>query len=272
MKLDLLRGSMVVEVVVVDPFDPLCLQVMQRGMFAGITFFVSETDRVKIEPLLKAELHALPHALSLHAQAPLESVVLSSGEREAPPTWAEAPTLYLRRQDESPASGKGVNLVIHDMLPDSRGKRGAFFESWNSGTSGDQQPLLDESGGYWCSINDVSSAVVQLLPHLASLEQTTYHVAGRRYWTMEETWNEFAILARRANAGRLGAFNVDVLTDDEGLPVEVQPVDQQSSNPQRPDIAPFHRCLKQYTGEGWRPMMPLRQTLMLVLASLDPHS
>ena len=64
-------------------------------------------------------------------------------------------------------------------------------------------------------------------------------------------------------------ISLEAFGGDDGLPIEAQPVSAALSHPVRPDIAPFHRCLEQHTGEGWRPVMPLRQTLMLVLASLD---
>jgi len=41
-----------------------------------------------------------------------------------------------------------------------------------------------------------------------------------------------------------------------------------SPGPERPPIGAFHRFLEKHTGEGWRPIMPLRQSLMLVLAEL----
>ena len=38
--------------------------------------------------------------------------------------------------------------------------------------------------------------------------------------------------------------------------------------PTRPDLGPLHSVLKEINGEGWRQTQPIRQALMIYLASL----
>ena len=268
-----MSNTMVVDLALVGPIDPLCLNVMQRGILAGIKFYVSDNDAVSARAWLSSELEAVPQGLQRHADAPENIVVLCSGGNNNNPFQNASCVVHIHHANELEFGREHeFSIVIHDMLPERGDKSTPPFAEWASMAVEGQTPSLDGEGGYWCSINDVSAALVRLLPHLAAVERKPYHVAGRRYWTLRETWSEFAVLARRAKAGRLGAFNLEVLTADDSLPIEAQPVSVSSSRPARPDIAPFHRCLEQHTGEGWRPVMPLRQTLMLVLASLDAQA
>lgn len=265
-----MSNTMVVDLVMVGPIDPLCLNVMQRGILTGIKFYVSANDIASTRGLLSSELKAVPQGLQLHADAPKNAAVLCrNGNKDHPFLQSSCVVHVLDASEDEVGQEQEFSIVIHDMLPEQEKKSTTLFSQWASMAVEGQAPSFDGEGGYWCSINDVSAALVRLLPHLAAVEKKTYHVAGRRYWTLQETWSEFVVLARRTKAGRSGGFNVEVLTDDDGLPIEAQPVSAALSHPVRPDIAPFHRCLEQHTGEGWRPVMPLRQTLMLVLASLD---
>ncbi|MEK9652047.1 MAG: hypothetical protein VW102_07615, partial [Poseidonia sp.] len=102
-----------------------------------------------------------------------------------------------------------------------------------------------------------------------TFDDVNYHVSGRRYWSAEETREEFLALARRTDAGRTGNFAIHHLETAQIQSVSVEAVDSSNPTPERPDLGPFHRHLEATTGEGWRPTTPLRQTLMLVLAELE---
>lgn len=80
---------------------------------------------------------------------------------------------------------------------------------------------------------------------------------------------EFADLARRAQAGQTGRFEVDHLVA-KGVPsVKAVSVEAAANRHERPDLGAIHRFLKNVDGEGWRPKTPLRQSLMFVLADLN---
>jgi hypothetical protein len=272
MRKNLMSNTMVVDLVMSAPIDRLCLNVMQRGLLAGFNFYVGDNDIASTRASLRSELEAVPQGLQLHADAPKNAVVLCRNGINGHPFHDAACVVHVLDASEHEVSQThGFSIVIHDMLPEEDNLTSPFTK-WASMAVEGRTPSLDGEGGYWCSINDVSAALVRLLPHLAALEKKTYHIAGRRYWTLQETWSEFAVLARRAKAGLSGQFNLEVLAADDSLPIEAQPVSTSRTNPARPDIASFHRCLEQHTGEGWRPVMPLRQTLMLVLASLDAQA
>ncbi|MEC8151576.1 MAG: hypothetical protein VX068_02920, partial [Candidatus Thermoplasmatota archaeon] len=97
----------------------------------------------------------------------------------------------------------------------------------------------------------------------------TYHFAGRRSWSAEETWIEFDAMVQRTLAGQTGAFGSEHLTA-RGVPaVRTVAVSGIGNEATRPPLGPLHTFLTEVTGEGWHPKTPLRQSLMMVIAQLS---
>jgi hypothetical protein len=256
-------------VVLAGPMDALSSAIVQRGILAGYRFFVS---RDAIEPLRQAfstECTIYPEALALHEDAPLDAVLLlQEGESLEGIAHGINQVMLHPSTGSIDSSFNGVNIVVHDLLPAEREKETMhLFVNWLEAIEQGLRPSIDNTLHHWCSINDVASALVRALPHLPSTN-TTFHLAGRRGWTLEETWDEFEALANRTLAGERGTFRASHLSTNSGPPVVARPIQVVPNEHLRPDIGPFHRLLEETTGEGWRPTTTLRQSLMLVLASL----
>ena len=246
---------------VVDPFNPLMSAVIERGMLSGHRFHVPRTMEETAHDRFETSLKACPDGLQPWSDLPPDAVWLLDERDHDAPEGAAIVRFYL--DPDTPKSGKsGCEVTIHDLLPPAQSsKRWAMFDGWVKGTE------LQKAGGFWCSLHDVAAAIVRALPFVKAAEGE-FDIAGRRYWTADDTHREFMALAQRSTAGKSGDFRLDHLAQPDDLPVAAVDVRTVSPGPERPPIGAFHRFLEKHTGEGWRPIMPLRQSLMLVLAEL----
>ncbi|MFL2970087.1 MAG: hypothetical protein ACJZ63_04340, partial [Candidatus Poseidoniaceae archaeon] len=131
---------------------------------------------------------------------------------------------------------------------------------------------------WWIAEIDVADALVRLLmcdtpfPPFCSM-------SGRRAWSIQQTYEEFSLLYKRTMAGQSGVFGVEELTAAPAPHIELQPLvitDQppmsiEENSSIRPDLSSVHDALHHADGDGWRPLVPIRTSLMHCLASmLDP--
>ena len=261
---------MVLEVAMLEDIDGLHAAILHRGILAGHRFYVPESSLDEVKQHLAGELIAYPNAVQALQHAPTSCVWLgtaATAEDRFPDGEVHVKIQYAH--EPSRQGFDGTVLVVHDMLPPpSNSEEAVMFDQWARACQSNTAPTLTDRRRYWCSVSDVASAMIRSLPHLNG--KITYHIAGRRGWTLAETFAEFSKLARRTLAGASGAFRREHLLPDSGPAVQPTPVaEHDSQEGVRPDIASFHRFLEDATGEGWRPIMPLRQTLMLVLAGMD---
>lgn len=249
------------------PLHPLTKAMLERGLLAGIRFYVPDHAHEAVLDRHASETAAAPGQLRRWSEAPETTlhVSVSSTVTEDTP---EAMTIVICEHANRGQLGTARStLVVHDMLPPvgNESLKTMFLEWFNQP---DTPVPCATKGGYWCSMSDVVGAFIRLLPSM-KVDNETYHVCGRRFWTIADTRTEFLALAERTQAGLTGRFAAHHLVSDRMDPIALEGVETTDDRPDRPDIAPFHRQLESLTGEGWRPTMPLRQSLMLVLAELS---
>ena len=261
---------MTLDVAMLGDIDGLHEALLHRGILAGYRFYIPTTVINEVMERLAGELRSFPNAVQALENAPASCGWLGTAATSEDRFPTEGTNVrILSAPEPSNSAFNGTVLVVHDMLPAaSNSEDGAMFDQWNRACHANETPPLPEQRRYWCSIADVATALSRCLPHLKGT--STYHVAGRRGWTLADTFAEFSRLAQRTHAGASGAFRQEHLLADGGPVVHATSVTKEEGQEGiRPDLAPFHRFLEQTTGEGWRPSMPLRQTLMLVLAAMD---
>jgi hypothetical protein len=256
------RLPMVVHAVVLEPFHPLMAAIVERGVLAGHRFHVPEALNEKADQRFEASKKACPEGFQPWSSIPDDAVWLLVEKDMAA---HESGTTVRFHLDSPPkrSVGPGWDIAVHDLLPPPRdGTTWRMFEDWAKGGT------AASKGGYWCSLHDVASAICRVLPFLRATEGV-FNISGRRYWTGKETRLEFMPLVERAKAGKTGAFGLNHLTASHTIPIDAVEVHHEAAAPARPELGAFHRFLEQHTGEGWRPIMPLRQSLMLLLAALE---
>jgi hypothetical protein len=259
--------AMSLDVAVEAPLHPLMRHVIERGLQRGFRFFVPDEHHDEVVADFAAARIAFPHQLLTMSSAPASSLQLKVLEPTSEHGRQAIQIHVSHRTGDQLAGAPHCQIHVHDLLPaNPEGSTMEVFRRWmNDDSSTEGQASL---GGYWCSITDVAEALIRFLAH-PTFDDVNYHVSGRRYWSAEETREEFLALARRTDAGRTGNFAIHHLETAQLQSVSVEAVDSANRPPERPDLGPFHRHLEGTTGEGWRPTMPLRQTLMLVLADLE---
>ena len=92
------------------------------------------------------------------------------------------------------------------------------------------------------------------------------HMCGRREWSYDDTKAEFEMLWKRTNQGQTGKFTADTLFGHEIAGMEPKPISTDSYS--RPNLDPLHNELLQLTGDGWRPLIPLRTAIMTLIAGI----
>ena len=253
-----------------DPEHVLVSAVVERGMMEGLTFSVSP----EMVPILRkrygASLQSFPNAIQSNEPASVADWSLEmTGASPSLAVPAQRRMKLAFDGEESNEENDGTLTVhIHDMLPPAR-KSSAhdLFRTWLEELNADTLPRLDGQHRHWCDRSDMAYAIVELLK--SQPEERSFNLAGRRQWSLEETWSEFSELARRTKAGQTGQFNITHL-EAKGVPaIKAVSVEANPQHHNRPSLGAIHRFLEQHDGEGWRPKTPLRQSLMFVIAMLE---
>ena len=153
----------------------------------------------------------------------------------------------------------GDNLLIHDLIS-TRNDRWMSneFRNWLVGKDCQKRPR------YWLSVIDAANAIAHLAlsgKHFADL-----HMCGRREWSYDDTKAEFEMLWNRTNQGQTGKFTAETLFGHDIAGMEPKPIGSDSYS--RPNLDPLHNELLQLTGDGWRPLIPLRTAIMTFIAGI----
>lgn len=154
------------------------------------------------------------------------------------------------------------HFIVHDMIPS------VSSVLWNNPYLDDMiQSLIegydfDSKGhvGWWVAELDIADAISRLmLSNHSSPKEVNF--AGRRSWKSNQVFEELQILYKRTIAGQSGSFTTEHLTSPSTPEIELLPGEMSEHN-KRPSLSTLHDSLILADGEGWRPMTPLRTSLM----------
>ena len=263
---------MTVVALLANPEHVLLSAVVERGILEGLNFTVSPDALPTAKQHHAAALQSYPEAIRSHDVIPSAdwSIDLEGG------TSPTSNVLVRRRMHivfgaESPSlAEEDVYVQIHGMLPPAAGSEdAAMFQAWIDHDGRNPPAELDNQHEYWCDRSDIVYAIVELLK--GEPGEQVFNLAGRRRWTLMETWHEFYELAHRTKAGQTGRFDISHL-EAKGVPsIKAVSVKSEPSGQPRPSLESIHRFLEKQDGEGWRPKTPLRQSLMFVMAMFEPN-
>tara|TARA_B100000945_G_scaffold272144_1_gene234408 strand:+ start:1160 stop:1831 length:672 start_codon:yes stop_codon:yes gene_type:complete len=123
----------------------------------------------------------------------------------------------------------------------------------------------NEDPRFWVNARDVVDAlsVICLSEGTSSLTGQV-RMSGRRAWISEDVYDEIRILWERYVNAVNHSHTVDSLS---GTPSPVRGIDVEK--PDSPDLGPLHQVLTEISGEGWHPLVPLRTSLMELIASSE---
>ena len=120
---------------------------------------------------------------------------------------------------------------------------------------------------WWVSQQDVAAGLLRLIDYTRPLPQLI-DICGRRGWTNQETFEQLELLYNRTIAGSSGQFQTSHLESKPVIHPTVAKVSQITPST-RPDLSVINEVLIDVDGEGWRPLTPLRTSLMHYLATKD---
>ena len=256
--------------VLAHPRHPLTMLIVERGLLEGLTFFSQAHHLNHLRDRFSSELNVYPDAFqTLDSLSDDARFLLISGEQVEVDVPEGAPCVVLWTTESDTPHRPGVtNVIVHNMLPplaDSPEDR--MFAAWRNHCIKGDVPELTVQTHHWCDQKDVTSAVVLMLKQ--DVASGRYDLAGRRSWTLNETWDEFSHLMKRTQAGQTGMFGREHL-NLHGVPsVGVVPITEAMEGSERPNLDAVHDFLLASTGEGWRPKTPLRHSLMFVIEELE---
>lgn len=258
---------MSLQVVVSSPEHALCQVLLQRGILAGYTFYIETEGIDRAEHIFATELKSFPTAIQPISKAPKHCihVMINETEEHLLPQYQDAfgikVTTWQAEREQT------AFFRIHDMLPSPSGSNiMQQFANWQAAIREGTEPQFRTQLRYWCSVQDVASALVRILPFLKSVFQSCYDISGRRGWSDEETWGEYSALSLRSNAAKSGQFTIQDLQIPSSPALREVPLSS-ASDQSRPNISLLHELLETHTGDGWHPTVSLRQMLMQVLAA-----
>ena len=127
--------------------------------------------------------------------------------------------------------------------------------------------LVGDTKHWWVSQQDVAAGLARLLSNVTTLPSTS-HLCGRRGWTKPETYQQLLLLYQRTIAGSSGNFEATHLEQKPVINPVLEDISQINKS-LRPDLSIINEALREIDGDGWRPLTPLRTSLMQYLATKD---
>ena len=168
--------------------------------------------------------------------------------------------------------GRSLNLIyLHDLISFSQVESKAnekldqLFDLCISNSRDFNLPSDEKH--WWVSQQDVAAGLFRLIDYTRPLPQLI-HICGRRGWTNQETFEQLELLYNRTIAGSSGQFQTSHLESKPVIHPTVAKVSQITPST-RPDLSIINEVLIDVDGEGWRPLTPLRTSLMHYLATKD---
>ena len=157
-------------------------------------------------------------------------------------------------------------ITLYDVIiPD--GSR-----EWGTGTLLDwieqiklgEAPQTDPHSRYWVNVRDVTDALATIALRQDGLAcRGQVIMCGRRGWRGEDVVDEIRVLWERYNNAINHSHTVESLSE---VP---SPVRNIHSKEESPDLGRLHRALIESGGEGWHPLVPMRTSLMELIAWTD---
>ena len=193
-------------------------------------------------------------------------------------------TILISNFDTKETNDAECNILIKDMIPSN-----AKDEMGSSGLIrllSDEQMSAPNAENWWVGEVDVVEAICSIVRNPHVIDGTSKIViSGRRSWKFQDIHAEMQLLHARTLDGKSGIFNSENLVNPtpnsivleelqtgvikvESLPNLTDVSVKQVTPPVKPDLAILHNTLKKINGEGWRQTQPIRQALMIYLASL----
>jgi len=158
----------------------------------------------------------------------------------------------------------GIVIELSDVIiPNgSRNWGNGTIIDWIEQIMSGKQPSPESVIRFWVNVRDVVDAISTIcLNGKENLPKGNYRMCGRRSWEMEDVTDEIRILWERYNNAVNHSHTVESLSE---VPSPVRGI--HSEVVERPDLSELHEALIKSGAEGWHPLVPMRISLMEMIA------
>ena len=127
------------------------------------------------------------------------------------------------------------------------------------------EPGIEPVDRFWVNVRDVTDAITCLCmnekePNLSG----RFRMCGRRAWSSENVIDEIRILWERYNNAINHSHTIESLSE---IPSPVRGIYSEKS--ETPDLGGIHQALIASGSEGWHPVVPMRVSIMEMIAHTD---
>ncbi len=167
----------------------------------------------------------------------------------------------------SKASKSGMMIELSDVIIPNGGRK------WGNGTMIDwvqqikrgEDPPIESETRFWVNVRDVADAISTLcLGNKDKPVEGSFRMCGRRSWKSEHVIDEIRVLWNRYNNAINHTHTAESLSE---VPSPVRGIF--SNGVKKPDLRGLHEALIASGGEGWHPLVPMRISLMEMIAHSD---
>ena len=147
------------------------------------------------------------------------------------------------------------------------------LRNWGNGTMIDwvkqiksgEEPTIESGKRFWVNVRDVTDAISSLCVNQQTSTLTgTFRMCGRRAWSSEDVIDEIRILWERYNNAINHSHTIQSLSE---VPSPVRGI--YSERVETPELGGIHEALIAIGEEGWHPLVPMRTSLMEMIAHTD---
>ena len=127
------------------------------------------------------------------------------------------------------------------------------------------EPKTEPRDRFWVNVRDVTDAISCLCMNEGESDISgTFRMCGRRSWVSEDVIDEIRILWERYNNAINHTHTIESLSE---VPSPVRGIHSERS--ENVDLGNLHNALIAIGGEGWHPMVPMRVSIMEMIAHSD---
>jgi|TARA_B100001996_G_scaffold180562_1_gene137831 hypothetical protein len=165
----------------------------------------------------------------------------------------------------SSSPGSGIVIELSDVIIPNGGKKwgNGVITDWIEKIMSGKKPDSEPNIRFWVNVRDVVDAISTIcLNGKEKIPNGNYTMCGRRAWEMADVTDEIRVLWERYNNSINHSHTIESLSK---VPSPVRGL--HSRIEERPDLTKIHEALVMAGGDGWHPLVPMRVSLMEMIAS-----
>lgn len=163
-----------------------------------------------------------------------------------------------------------IVIQLFDVIIPNGGRNwgNGIMIDWVEKVTSGKRITSDSTTRFWVNVRDVADAISEICVNRNEESlMGNFVMCGRRAWGVDDVTDEIRVLWERYS----NAINYSHTT--ESLSEVPSPVrGMHSESIEKPDLSDLHELLIQSGSEGWHPLVPMRVSLMEMIASVENSS